>query len=240
MDTFGASRASSGLLKDAVWQQHVHPDPRCMQLLHRAAQELKPPVCELLLAAGASVNATTTDGKQLTPLLFATNKGMVPSADGQAVLTIAKLLIEHKADAGAEILPSKSTSLEFACNVASEPLVALLLAAPGARVDHVTAAGDTPLHLAIEERISLPIVAVLVNAGADVNPLNNNGPGDTPLHFAILNDNLAAAQLLASYGATRRGDEAQMAMDEGYPAVAAWLDATADLTTAPARGARAQ
>jgi ankyrin repeat protein len=61
--------------------------------------------------------------------------------------------------------------------------------------------GSTPLHCAVWKGHQ-PVVAVLLEAGADVNAQNENDHwGTTPLHAAAHANQAAIAQLLIDHGA---------------------------------------
>jgi ankyrin repeat protein len=61
--------------------------------------------------------------------------------------------------------------------------------------------GSTPLHCAVWKGHA-PVVAVLLEAGADVNATNENDHwGTTPLHAAAHANQAAIAQLLIDHGA---------------------------------------
>ena len=60
---------------------------------------------------------------------------------------------------------------------------------------------STPLHCAVWKGHT-EVVALLLEAGADVNAKNNNGHwGNTPLHAAAHGNQRAIAQLLLAHGA---------------------------------------
>lgn len=76
-----------------------------------------------------------------------------------------------------------------------------LLAADSALIDARDKDGSTPLHCAIWKG-QQSVVALLLEAGADVNVHNSNDHwGTTPLHAAAHANQAAIAQLLIEHGA---------------------------------------
>lgn len=82
---------------------------------------------------------------------------------------------------------------------------ARMLIEAGADVDAVDNAGNTPLVYAARGEDALPMVKLLVNAGADVN-YRNPKTGLTPLHTAQLAHNAAVADYLIRHGASAPAD----------------------------------
>lgn len=79
--------------------------------------------------------------------------------------------------------------------------VKLLLAADPRLVDARDSDGSTPLHCATWKGHP-EVVALLLDAGADVNAANNNEHwGTTPLHAAAHANQAAIAQMLIDHGA---------------------------------------
>ena len=76
-----------------------------------------------------------------------------------------------------------------------------LLAADAGLTDARDTDGSTPLHCATWKGHP-DVVALLLNAGADVNAQNNNDHwGTTPLHAAAHANQVAIAHMLISHGA---------------------------------------
>ncbi|PRP76223.1 ADP-ribosylation factor 1 [Planoprotostelium fungivorum] len=62
--------------------------------------------------------------------------------------------------------------------------------------EKITEAGQTPLHLAVENANGLPFVELLMKNGANVLPDNQNR---TPLHTAVISVNLPALEYIIEY-----------------------------------------
>ncbi|PKL39350.1 MAG: hypothetical protein CVV41_21170 [Candidatus Riflebacteria bacterium HGW-Riflebacteria-1] len=88
----------------------------------------------------------------------------------------------------------------------SEEFIATLLQ-QRADPDAILFNGNRPLHqilltYGVDMQFIPRMINILASAGADINQPNWNG--DTPLHYAIMQNNLAAAQLLINLGANTR------------------------------------
>lgn len=79
-----------------------------------------------------------------------------------------------------------------------EKAAAAVLRAGGADVKAPNAAGDTPLHRAVEKGMRA-LAESLLARGADINARSKNG--ETPLHLAALDADPAMAELLLAAGA---------------------------------------
>ena len=130
-------------------------------LLHAAAHGEDPAVVELLLAAGADVNARAVDGE--TPLHEAAKwSGWAenelrgpPSLRSTAVveaLLVAGADIEARGDLG-------WTPLHWAAALNHNPAVIELLLSAGGDVNALNHRGDTPLDLARNHRIRAALLA---------------------------------------------------------------------------------
>ena len=139
-----------------------------------------------LLASGADVNARDDLGG--TPLLDAAWSGNVD---------ITRVLLQHGADVNAVHREAGSTALEYAVLTGRSAIVRLLLAA-GADTNRRYRYDQTVLHIAAA-RGFLPILELLVNPHASLNPVDANG--NTPLDEAVLHDHAEAVRFLLAHGA---------------------------------------
>lgn len=191
--------------------------------LHFAAEEGRTDLIDVLLDAGASLDAMGSSGS--TPLLTAASADRIEAVarlidrgasararDGQGLmplhraanagaLGVVKLLLERGFEVDAR------TSSELAARGDDgEPLpdptaafLGLLNWHLGGKVED----RQTPLHrAALRDREA--VVALLLDRGADINA--RDAKGQTPLHLAVSNDSHKAATLLRALGA-----------DEGLP-----------------------
>ena len=166
-------------------------------LLHYAAEEDDPrvvPIIDFLVDSGIDVDVL--DGRGATPLVWAVSGGSIPStkrlidlkADIEAVdsnfntplhlaaelgqTDIIKVLIE----AGAEVDPKNSTGdtpLHSAI-LSEEPDAVKLLIDSGADVNEKTYEGLTPLYMAFHARNNVPMIKMLINAGADTRRISKD------------------------------------------------------------------
>ena len=153
--------------------------------LHWAAHWDNLQIADLLLGAGADVNATNELG--VAPLSLACVNGSAAMVDR---------LLERGADAN-HALPTGVTALMTCARTGSVDAVRLLLDR-GASVDEQeTRWGQTALMWAIAENHPA-VVATLVTAGADVD---HRSHGEfTPLLFSAQQGNLESATLLLDAG----------------------------------------
>ena len=127
-----------------------------MTALHWAAERGDGPLCEVLLYAGARVDAGTRIG-HYTPLHLAARA---------AHAAVAEMLIEAGSDPGAATTNSGATPLHLAA-ASGDPRVIEVLAAAGADVNAREAAwGQTPLIFAAAAN-RVAAVEALLAAGAD-------------------------------------------------------------------------
>jgi ankyrin repeat protein len=108
---------------------------------------------------------------------------------------LVRLLLQYKADVNRE-----SGSLDTAMDLAgesSDEVVKMLIDA-GAKINHKTSLGDTPLHMAVV-RPSPVIVKVLLAKGADVNA--KNSVGEAPLLRAAQFERSETVDILLGHGA---------------------------------------
>jgi ankyrin repeat protein len=134
----------------------------------------------LLLKAGANVNAKTA--RSQTALQFAT---CLPSSDSAALDTM-KLLISAAADVNA--VPRNGQTALHVAAIRNLPDRITILAQAGANLNLRDKQNMTPLMRAA--RVSLPVTAALVQAGADVKAVDNTDA------FAVTKDALVHALLV--------------------------------------------
>jgi ankyrin repeat protein len=142
--------------------------------LHWAAIEGHKEIAELLIAAGADVNAKDDDG--YTPLDLAIDYEEIETAD---------LLRKHG---------GKHGTIHIAILGGDAEGVKEFLAG-GADVNAKNRRGWTPLHYAKTKEV----IKMLIKKGADVNAKNQQGW--TPLGFAVANGDKETAELLIEKGA---------------------------------------
>lgn len=136
--------------------------------LHVAARNGQDEAMQMLLAAGADVNAKSDNG--LTALLEAASHGHVETA---RTLLAAGAEVDATEDA-------RCTSLHFAAERGDETMARLLLDA-GADPNARNFSGGTPLHAAMFFG-SVRVAEMLVDSGAD--PALRDDQGETPLDKA--------------------------------------------------------
>lgn len=169
--------------------------------LHLAIQRGHLNVVRYLLANGASPSAT--DGSLRTPLYLAAQRGQLNAVK---VLLSAGVSIDQASNNG-------ETPLHGATQFGNDAVISFLLA-EGANVNAQDKDGRTSLHFAAAKGLTNalalliagsanPEVAVLRqwekrSYGGNMISYDHNG---TPLHFAIANQQVAAAKLLLENGA---------------------------------------
>ena len=149
--------------------------------LHHAVYSVHPDVVEVLIAAGADIEARD-NGR--SPLQMACSKEEI---------AVVKMLVK----AGAEVCATDNagyTCLMYAaCNGHTET-VRYLVGLPGVDLHHKNYEGDTALaaceHPAVME--------VLIDAGADIETKSNLGR--TPLHWASMKGQVARMKVLVKAG----------------------------------------
>ncbi|KAL9064248.1 MAG: hypothetical protein Q9161_009002 [Pseudevernia consocians] len=168
----------------------LEPDRSGLMLLHIAAQKNAINLAQLLIGKGAHVN----DFNGNTPLHIAAKKNAI---------NVARLLIEKGAYVNGIGL-NNNTPLHMAAECANRSMIELLLA-NSADVDALNWRGETPLHVALTGEAALPIVAILINAKANMETEDNFGM--TALKIAIRRDLPAVALLLLEHGANFLTDQ---------------------------------
>ncbi|MDD3469930.1 MAG: ankyrin repeat domain-containing protein [Thermoguttaceae bacterium] len=129
--------------------------------LHFAARCGNSDTCELLLDAGADINARNGQGE--TALFFA-----IDSKDSETT----QFLIDRGADVRVQDNLER-TPLCHAANVGDLSVIGTLIAA-GAELNTADSDGNTPLHIATLQRHD-EVIALFITAGADVTIKNRDG-----------------------------------------------------------------
>ena len=176
-------------------------------------------LAKLLLARGASVNATNVTGFTITPLdwaISADNTELVKllldhgaiigttflsAAAGRGDVDIAEILIAHGADVNAKD-SGGNTALHAAAWDGRDEVVKLLLS-KGAEADAKRSDGLTPLINAAgpgAERHGKGCVEMLLAKGVNINA--TDGDGETPLHKAAYYGNKDVVEILLAHGAS--------------------------------------
>ncbi len=140
------------------------------------------PVAELLLAKGAKIEATDTEGQSILTRTLGNG--------GSAQKEKIAWLLSKGADINARNRYGK-TALETALAGSSSEVVALIL--DKADVKKADENGNTPLFTAVT-RGNVEYVRLLIDKGADVNA--QNAGGDTVLHLAAQNPSTMIKTLL--------------------------------------------
>ena len=166
--------------------------------LHSAAQNGHASVVSVLLAAGASVNATNSWSQ--TPLHYAVERGRA---------SIVSALLAAGANVNAGAYASKPTPLHRAVSYGRASIVSALLAA-GANVNaKAYASKKTPLHSVPGTHASIALL--LLDAGANINATTSyNCPSwrnscdfgtQTKLYFAASQGHIILVSVLVAAGA---------------------------------------
>lgn len=130
-------------------------------------------VCRVLIEAGAKVNYVDKNG--WSPLLAAANGGRMDTF---------RFLCESGADLRSDELKGIFSRSVSNSNADIVPL--LLSAGASATAKEEDCFWDaTPLHIALKRNLPLSAIKALVQAGADVKAVDDDG--NTPLHFAVRN-----------------------------------------------------
>eukprot|EP00731_Ephydatia_muelleri_P012188 Em0006g1082a len=165
-ESFSVTEAPESVFRSVTSEAEVSLD----EMLSLACRQGKQDIVELLLESGANVNHRNKAGN--TPLLEACSQGHV---------TIAKLLLDRRADIDAPTETTYDSALTWACTLGNEEIVALLLERK-ASVEHRTKDGCTALMfaaLAGHERVA----KLLLDYAAEIN-VESDSNKDSPLTFA--------------------------------------------------------
>ena len=165
---------------------NTHEEKKGFTALHFAVQEGHADVVQVLIDAGADMEAKNSAG--CSALLLAGFHGK---------LDVIKVLIK----AGACVCVTENngdTCLMLASLYRHTETVRTLLCMPEVDVNHAKYNGSTSLHYAVLKKHT-DVVQVLIAAGADVDA--NNSLGSTPLHCACEVGELDIVQMLLEAGA---------------------------------------
>ncbi|CAG5119476.1 unnamed protein product [Candidula unifasciata] len=177
--------------------------------LHIAAEAGNEAICEVLIAAGANVNAR--NDKEDTPLIVASVSGHLP---------IVKLLLNHHASVNRRGY-HESSALHEATENGHYEICSYLITAKAGLEDEDTF-GNTPLICAAEKG-HVNLVLLYLALGADVNRVSHSGI--TALHYAAKKGWAACCKALLHHGAEidaqdiRRFTPLMMASLEGHKEV---------------------
>ncbi|XP_061164794.1 ankyrin-1-like isoform X1 [Saccostrea echinata] len=165
--------------------------------LHMAAEKWNPVLCELLISAGAHVNAK--DSKKCTPLFTAVSRMRINSE-------VVKVLVKAGADSN-DVNANGRNPLHITVSKNDDMSVVHLLKG-GANPNVADNAGLTPLVIAVHEN-NTKIVSHLLSYGADVNYIPNEqnnilesslGERQSILGIAVSNENTRMCKLLLQTG----------------------------------------
>jgi len=184
----------------------------------------------LLIAKGANLEVRNIDGN--TPFMEAVRGAITASIEklassgadtstrnirGDTPLHIAvnmdkpdivAILIKMNASIHARNTKNR-TPFQTSLTVSPRMVSALLT---GGRVNIPDDMGNSTLHVAIQERASVDIIKTIINSGARINTVDNNGK--TPLRLAVDMNSYDAAKIIADSGA----DPFMAAVDNKTPA----------------------
>jgi|GEM_PF-3361116 ankyrin repeat protein len=167
-------------------------DEQGQGLVHEAVGVGSAKLVRLLAQFGADINLDTLDrgDGQRAPLHLACDQGN---------LEVVETLLELGADVTATNWRGES-GLHIAAFAKHPEVIAALLGQDGIDVDLERGDGKTALHLAADRR-QTDAVALLLRAGAEVNPRDEDGW--TPLSYACARGDSDITELLLANGADR-------------------------------------
>ena len=141
---------------------------------------------EFLISKGADVNAISTNGYKITPLLAACSTLHYEAAE---------LLIKHGAEVNVASVGG-TTPVYWAAG-GNIKLLNLLIA-NGADINKVNKNKEAPLHYAANNKNNAALVKLLIKHGADVNAADDDG--NLPIHNAARKGNTEAVKVLIMNG----------------------------------------
>jgi ankyrin repeat protein len=161
--------------------------------LHMAAEKWNPALCELLISAGAQVNAK--DSKNCTPLFTAVSRMKISSE-------VVKVLVKAGTQVN-EVNTNGRSPLHITVSK-NDDLSVLHLLEGGASPNVADSAGLTPLVIAVHEN-NTRIVSHLLSYGADVNYITREQNSIMKeklsiLGIAVSNENMRICKLLLEAG----------------------------------------
>jgi hypothetical protein len=163
----------------------------------RLCQDGTPEEIQAAIDDGANVNAKSTEGADMTPLLSAANWNREAE--------VVDILLKAGADAGAKDNLGM-TPLMFFAHATDDPEIITALVASGADVNAKSNEGGTALLEAAGFNGNPEVIAALVEAGADVNAKYKSGTRFeylTDLDFARENENDEVVSILEEAGAAK-------------------------------------
>ena len=153
--------------------------------LHCAARELHPEVVQVLIDAGADIDAENENGD--SPLDY------VVEQRASGALEVVKMLVR----AGASV--TENYGLSIAAFFGHTETVRYLAGLPEVDVNSRDNNNDTALHYAAQQESHAEAVRVLIDAGADMDTKDDGG--HSPLHFASRSGALEVVKMLVEAGA---------------------------------------
>ena len=173
-----------------------HQDSGNCTVLHIAVQQEHADVVQVLIDAGADIEAKDDEGH--SPLHLASISGE---------LTTVKVLVKAGADVRATDACG-NTCLILAAHHGHTETVRYLVSLPEVDLNHQDSWNCTVLHCAAQENRS-DVVQVLIDAGADIETKNDEGR--SPLHLASISGELTTVKMLVKAGADVRDTDAKRA-----------------------------
>ena len=169
-----------------------HADTSGFAALHYAVQQNHPDVMQVLIDAGADIEAMEEKGR--SPLHVACLSGS---------LAVVKMLL--KAGAGVCVLSNGgSTCLHFAAHHGHTEIVRYLVDLPEVDVNHQGMNDQSALHYAARQRHP-DVVEVLIDAGADIEAQDNDGY--SPLFLPSISGGVDTVKVLLRAGADVRATD---------------------------------
>lgn len=175
--------AAFWILSDANWRSNLYGNQTALQL---AVNRNWRPVVELLIKAGADCRIKTADREE-TLLHQSIRQG----ADVQLIRILAS-----GCDVNATDGREKKTALHLAAEMNRPDVAEWLIKQGRANLEAQDSVGHRPLHLAVR---SPQVVAKLLAFGVDIGATAKSGM--TPLHVAVIENQLASVRLLVKAGA---------------------------------------